>query len=50
MINHYVVNLPESKDRQKLMTGEFKKIGIAPHFFPAVNGRALSEKQKRNSV
>ena len=29
------------------MTGEFKKIGIAPHFFPAVNGRALSEKQKK---
>ena len=47
MINHYVLNLPESKDRQKLMTDEFKKIGIAPHFFPAVNGRTLSEKQKK---
>ncbi len=47
MINHYVLNLPESKDRQKLMNDEFKKIGIAPHFFPTVNGRALSEKQKK---
>ena len=47
MLNHYVVNLPESKDRQKLMTDEFKKIGIAPHLFPAVNGKALSEKQKK---
>ena len=50
MINHYVLNLPESKDRQKLMTDEFKKIGIAHTFFLPLTAGLYQKNKKRNSV
>lgn len=47
MVNHFVLSLESSSDRRIHIINEFKKIDALPHFFNAIDGRLLSEKEKK---
>jgi glycosyl transferase, family 25 len=46
-VKAYVINLPQAQARRKFMREQLDRLGLAYEFVPAIDGNALTERQRR---